>query len=80
MSTNNQQLTSVKVDKDLFELFRLECIKRKFSFQKLAERTMHLYLTDEEFRKRIHNHTDLNLDGLKQVSIFPLKLKPKPVI
>ena len=65
MSTANQQLTSVKVDKDLFELFRLECIKRKFSFQKLAERTMHLYLTDDDFRKRIHNHSDLNLDGLK---------------
>jgi hypothetical protein len=65
MSTANQQLTSVKVDKDLFELFRLECIKRKFSFQKLAERTMHLYLTDDDFRKRIHNHTDLNLDELK---------------
>ena len=61
----NQQLTSVKVDKDLFELFRLECIKRKFSFQKLSERAMHLYLTDEGFRKMIHNHTDLNLDGLK---------------
>ena len=65
MSTANQQLTSVKVDKDLFELFRLECIKRKFSFQKLAERTMHLYLTDDDFRKRIHNHADLNLDELK---------------
>jgi hypothetical protein len=65
MSTANQQLTSVKVDKDLFELFRLECIKRKFSFQKLAERTMHLYLTDDDFRKRIHNHSDLNLDELK---------------
>jgi hypothetical protein len=61
----NQQLTSVKVDKDLFELFRLECIKRKFSFQKLSERAMHLYLTDEGFRKMIHNHTDLNLDELK---------------
>ena len=65
MSTANQQLTSVKVDKDLFELFRLECIKRKFSFQKLAERTMHLYLTDDDFRKRIHNHADLNVDGLQ---------------
>lgn len=59
----NQQLTSVKIDKDLFEKFRVECIKRKFSFQKLSERAIHLYLTDEDFRKKIHNHNDLNLDA-----------------
>ena len=59
----NQQLTSVKIDKDLFEEFKVACVKMKFSFQKLAERTMHLYLTDEEFRKQIHNHTALTISG-----------------
>jgi len=58
----NQQLTSVKIDKDLFEEFKVACVKMKFSFQKLAERTMHLYLTDEEFRKQIHKHSDLSLE------------------
>jgi hypothetical protein len=62
MSEKNQQLTSVKLDKDLFEQFKVECIKRKFSFQKLSERAVHLYLTDEDFRKKIHNHNDLSLD------------------
>ena len=62
MSEKNQQLTSVKIDKDLFEQFRVECIKRKFSFQKLSERAIHLYLTNEEFRKQVHNHNDLSLD------------------
>ena len=62
MSAKNQQLTSVKIDKDLFEQFRVECIKRKFSFQKLSERAVHMYLSDENFRKRIHNHSDLNLE------------------
>ena len=57
----NQQLTSVKIDKDLFEDFKVECIKMKFSFQKLSERAVHLYLTDPDFRKQIHNHSDLNL-------------------
>jgi len=60
MSDKKQVLTSVKLDVDLFENFKIECIKRKFSFQKLSERAIHLYLTDEEFRKKIHNHTDLN--------------------
>ena len=59
----NQTLTSVKIDKDLFEQFRVECIKRKFSFQKLSERAIHLYLTDEAFRKQLHNHNDLSLEN-----------------
>ena len=36
--SKDQQLTSVKIDKSLFEQFKVECIKRKFSFQKLSER------------------------------------------
>ena len=30
-------LTSVKVKSDLFENFKIECVKRKFSFQKLSK-------------------------------------------
>jgi hypothetical protein len=62
MSDKKQVLTSVKLDTDLFENFKIECIKRKFSFQKLSERAIHLYLTDEEFRKKIHNHSNLSLE------------------
>jgi len=51
----NQQLTSVKVDKGLFELFRIETIKMKFSLQKLTERAMHLYISDPEFRQLMHD-------------------------
>ena len=62
MSEKNQQLTSVKIDTDLFDKFKIECIKRKFSFQKLSERAIHLYLTDEEFSKKVHNHNNLSLE------------------
>ena len=62
MSEKKQVLTSVKIDNELFENFKIECIKRKFSFQKLSERAIHLYLTDEDFRKKIHNHNDLSLE------------------
>jgi len=62
MSEKKQVLTSVKIDTDLFDKFKIECIKRKFSFQKLSERAIHLYLTDEDFRKKIHNHSDLSLE------------------
>ena len=54
-------LTSVKVKSDLFENFKIECVKRKFSFQKLADRALFLYLTDEDFRKTITNQTNLEL-------------------
>ena len=55
-------LTSVKVQSGLFENFKIECVRRKFSFQKLADRSLHLYLTNESFRKQINSHTDLTLN------------------
>ena len=62
MSEKKQVLTSVKLDTDLFENFKIECTTRKFSIQKLSERSIHLYLTDEIFRKQVHNHSDLSLE------------------
>lgn len=53
---DNTQLTSVKVDKDIFDDFKIECVKRKFSLNKLVNRAMDLYLKDEEFRKSVTNH------------------------
>ena len=61
MSKKDLTLTSVKVKSDLFENFKIECVKRKFSFQKLADRAIYLYLTDEDFRKQITNQTNLEL-------------------
>jgi hypothetical protein len=60
-STKNQTLTSVKVQTPLFEEFKIECVKRKFSFQKLADRALFLYLTDEDFRKKITNQINLEI-------------------
>ena len=54
-------LTSVKIKSDLFENFKIECVKRKFSFQKLADRSIFLYLTDENFRKQINNQINLEI-------------------
>jgi len=54
-------LTSVKVKSNLFDEFKIECVRRKFSFQKLADRAIYLYFTDEDFRKQLTNHNDLEL-------------------
>ena len=59
--TKDMTLTSVKVKSDLFENFKIECVKRKFSFQKLADRALFLYLTDEDFRKKINSQINLDL-------------------
>ena len=57
----SKQLTSVKVDKILFQDFKEECIKYKFSLQKLVDRAIFLYLTEEEFKQKIHNQTNIKL-------------------
>ena len=63
MANKNLKLTSVKIVDHLFEDFKISSIRHKFNLQKLANRAVHLYLTDEDFRKKIHNHTDLTVSG-----------------
>jgi len=58
MSSNGEKkLTSVKIDPILWDDFKIECIKRKFSFQKLSERAISLYMADEDFRRKVTNHS-----------------------
>ena len=57
------KLTSVKIADRLFEDFKVSSIRYKFNLQKLVNRSVHLYLTDEEFRKKLHNHTELTVSG-----------------
>ena len=61
MASKEMTLTSVKIQNQLFEDFKVECVRRKFSFQKLADRSIFLYLTDEDFRKKINNQINLEL-------------------
>ena len=60
---DKMQLTSVKVPENLFEQFKIACVRYKFSVQKLTERSMYLYLTDEDFRKTIHNQLNTQFTG-----------------
>jgi hypothetical protein len=57
------KLTSVKVNEELFEEFKILCVRTKFSLQKLVDRSIHLYLTDEDYKKQLHNHINLTLSG-----------------
>ena len=50
-------LTSVKIKTELFESFKIECVKRKFTLNKLVNRAVYLYINDDEFRKQLNNQT-----------------------
>jgi hypothetical protein len=64
MGKNEQLiLTSVKVHGELFEGFKMASIRDKFNLQKLMNRAMHLYLTNDEFKKQIHSHNALVMSG-----------------
>ena len=60
MTKKEMTLTSVKVQSELFEDFKVACVRHKFSLQKLADRAIHMYLTDEDFKRQIHNHNSLD--------------------
>jgi hypothetical protein len=53
------QLTSVKILEDIFEEYKINGIRNKFNLQKMVNRAVDLYNTDEEFRKKLHMHTRL---------------------
>lgn len=48
-------LTSVKVHEKLFNSFKVESIKNKITFTKLVERSLYLYLTNEDFKNQINS-------------------------
>jgi len=61
MRNKDKKLTSVRLDPELYEEFKYECLKDKFSFQKLASRAIYLYLTDEKFKQILIKQHDINL-------------------
>jgi hypothetical protein len=51
----SKKLTSVKIEETTWDEFKINTIKYKFSFQKLADRAIYLYNTDPDFRRMIHS-------------------------
>ena len=56
-----KKLTSAKVEEELLQEFKEECVRYKFSLQKLVDRAIYLYLTEEEFKQKLHNQTNIKL-------------------
>ena len=55
----NERLTSVKITQPLFDKFKMSCLEHNFSFKKLADRAIFLYLTDKTFKSTIHKQNNI---------------------
>ena len=71
-------ITTIKVNKQLYDSFKIDNIKSKFNLQDLVSRSMYLYMNDKEFRDKLYNfilpllseasqQTVLNISGSKKV-------------
>ena len=60
---SNTKLTSVKILKILYEDFRVNTINSNMNLQKLTNRAIDMYLTNEEFKNELETHEDLMVSG-----------------
>jgi len=58
----DEKLTSVKITQPLFDQFKISCLQHKFSFKKLADRAIYLYLTNDKFREQIHKINNIVIE------------------
>ena len=61
----NVKLTSVKLLKDLYRKFKLSTLDDNFTLQKLVNRSMDLYVHNEDFQKKINDWKNLKPSGSK---------------
>ena len=59
----NTKLTSVKILKILYEDFRVKTINSNMNLQKLTNRAIDMYLTDNDFRDNLETHEELTISG-----------------
>ena len=57
------KLTSVKLLEDLYKKFKYSSLSDEFTLQKLVNRSMDLYLLDDEFKTQIHEWKNLKPSG-----------------
>jgi|TARA_Y100001963_G_C6550374_1_gene339551 hypothetical protein len=59
----NSKLTSVKILQDLYNDFKIENINSGMTLQKLTNRSIHLYLNDNNFRGYVDSNDALIISG-----------------
>ena len=59
----NTKLTSVKIIESLYERFKLNTVNTKMTLQKLTNRSVDKFLTDEKYREEIETYDNLIVSG-----------------
>ena len=59
----NTKLTSVKILESLYERFKLNTVNTKMTLQKLTNRSVDRFLSDEKFREEIETYDKLTVSG-----------------
>ena len=57
------KLTSVKILEDLYKRFKLTTVNTKMTLQKLTNRSIGLYLTDENYKNKLEEYDNLTISG-----------------
>jgi len=57
------KLTSVKILESLYSRFKLATVNTKMTLQKLTNRSIDMYLEDEDFREKIETNQHLIESG-----------------
>ena len=60
---NKSKLTSVKILEDLYKRFKATTVNTKMTLQKLTNRSINLYLTDENYKNKLETHNSLTISG-----------------
>ena len=59
----NSKLTSVKILEALYHRFKSSTVNTDMTLQKLTNRSINMYLTDDNFKSQLETHKDLTISG-----------------
>ena len=60
---DKSKLTSVKILEDLYKRFKSVTVNTKMTLQKLTNRSIDLYLMDENYKNKLETHDNLISSG-----------------
>ena len=57
------KLTSVKILKSLYEQFKFKTVNSSMNLQKLVNRSIHQYISDNTIKEQIESYDQLHISG-----------------
>ena len=57
------KLTSIKLIEEIYKDFKYKTVNSKMNLQKLVNRSMNLYILDNNYKSKLDNTTNLSISG-----------------